>query len=105
MDKITVENVNHPGKPSRVDAAKYLAMREAVETVLSKTDTPMTYASIKQGILPILSQQHFPGGATAGWWIKTVQLDLEAKGELARTADKPLRFYLTGKRIPSRAGG
>jgi hypothetical protein len=24
-----------------------------------------------------------------------VQLDLEAKGRLARTKDKPLRFYLT----------
>ncbi|MCY0150524.1 hypothetical protein OEG84_23165 [Hoeflea sp. G2-23] len=96
MDKITVENVNQPGKSSRVDATKYLAMCEAIETVLKNADTPMTYAQIKQAILPILPQQLFPAGATAGWWIKVVQLDLEAKGNLARTSYKPLRFHLTG---------
>jgi hypothetical protein len=29
-----------------------------------------------------LPQNLFPGGAKAGWWAKTVQLDLEARGLL-----------------------
>jgi hypothetical protein len=35
----------------------------------------------------------FPGGAKAGWWTKTVQLDLEAKGVVIReAASSPLRW-------------
>jgi hypothetical protein len=29
----------------------------------------------------------------AGWWIKTVQLDLEAKGFISRTQMKPLHWF------------
>ncbi len=31
-------------------------------------------------------------GARAGWWAKTVQLDLEAKGVIARGRTRPLRL-------------
>ena len=95
MDKITVENVNHPGKTERVNGEKYVAMRDAVLAVLSRQAEAVDYATIKQGVKPLLPESLFPGGATSGWWIKTVQLDLEAKGLVARTKDKPLRFYLT----------
>jgi hypothetical protein len=33
-----------------------------------------------------------PGGAKAGWWVKTVQLDLEAKGIVVRDGGRPLRW-------------
>ena len=95
MDKILVENVNHPGKTERVDAAKYTAMRQAMVAVLSKGKEPLDTAAIREAVRPLLPQDLFPGGATSGWWIKAVQLDLEAKGLMARTRDKPLRFYLT----------
>ncbi len=32
-------------------------------------------------------------GSTAGWWMKTVQLDAEARGDVVRDkASKPLRW-------------
>jgi len=96
MDKITVENVNQPGQTTRVNAEKYHAMRDAMAAVLGGQGEALDYATIKEGVKPLLSQDLFPGGATAGWWIKCVQLDLEAKGQLVRTKDKPLRFILTG---------
>jgi hypothetical protein len=34
----------------------------------------------------------FPGGEKAGWWVKAVQLDLEAKQVIARTPS-PVRLY------------
>lgn len=95
MDKITVENVNQPGWSGRVDAAKYSAMRHAMITALKTQSDPLDSKAIKQELKPLLPENLFPGGATSGWWIKCVQLDLEAKGILARTTDKPLRFYLT----------
>ena len=96
MDKITVGNVNHPGQETRVNAEKYHAMRAAMIKVLDGQAGSLDYAAIKQGVKPLLPDHLFPGGATSGWWIKCVQLDLEAKGILARTKDKPLRFFLTG---------
>jgi hypothetical protein len=44
-------------------------------------------------ITPLLPTDLFPGGEKRGWWIKTVQLDLEAKDEIERSDTKPLRWY------------
>ncbi|WP_417412122.1 DUF6958 family protein [Hoeflea sp.] len=97
MDKITVENVNHPGQTTRVNAGKYQAMRTAMLAFLAQQQQPADYKTIREGVKPLLPERIFPGGATAGWWIKCVQLDLEAKGQLVRTRDKPLRFTLPGR--------
>ncbi len=90
MAKITVENVNAPDHKVSLNADKYGAMFDAMMAVL--TDTPMTYAQIKQGVLPLLPDAHFPQGKTAGWWIKSVQLDQEAKGTIIRHNTKPLSW-------------
>ncbi|MEM6726981.1 MAG: hypothetical protein AAF618_00650 [Pseudomonadota bacterium] len=92
-DKVVVENVNVPGHTSRVDRAKYEAMRAAYLGALTDTAPGMTAAEAKAALLPHLHPGLFPGGATSGWWMKTVQLDLEAKGLVARSETKPLRFY------------
>jgi hypothetical protein len=41
-----------------------------------------------------IDQTLFPNGAKSGWWMKTVQLDLEAKGKIIRIIGKPLRWTL-----------
>lgn len=90
MAKVTVENVNHPGQTAQVDAAKYHDMRDAMVKVVH--DTPMTAAQIKAAVLPHLSDALFPEGQKAGWWLKSVQLDLEAKQVLQRHPTKPLTW-------------
>ena len=92
MSKIAVENVNVPGSVTNVDAAKYMAMRDAMMAVM--TSDPMTAKVIKEAAKAHLPEDLFPGGATSGWWLKTVQLDLEAKGKLTRHATKPLSWSL-----------
>jgi hypothetical protein len=92
-EKIEVENINTPGRTERVDAAKYHAMRAAMLAVLPEGPPGLTAAECKTAALPHLPEALFPGGATAGWWQKTVQLDLEAKGLVLRTPTKPLRFH------------
>ncbi|MDO9335790.1 MAG: hypothetical protein Q7T61_05270 [Caulobacter sp.] len=89
--KVEVENVLQPGKTYRVDAAKYAAMRAAMWAALPTAAPGLDAAALKTAILPALPEDLFPGGATAGWWIKCVQLDLEAKGLVLREG-KPLRF-------------
>lgn len=92
-EKITVENVGQPGKTYRVDAAKFLAMRAAVLAALPKAPPGMSVADLLDAVRPNLPQDLFPGGDTAGWWLKSVQLDLEAKGVIARAPKPPVRLW------------
>lgn len=92
-EKITVRNPNHPGKTEQVDAGKYRAMEQAMLEVIPADPPGLTVAELRGPILARLPESHFPGGKTAGWWLKLVQLDLEARGEISRTAGSPLRLY------------
>ncbi len=92
-DKIEVQNVGQPGKTYRVDATKYAEMRKAVLTVIPYEAPGLTPAQIIQAVKPHLSETLFPGGETAGWWVKCVQLDLEAKGVLKRAPKAPVRLW------------
>jgi hypothetical protein len=92
-DKITVENVNVPGSTSRVNAAKYQAMKQAMLRVLPKEAPGLNQAEIREAVVAYLPDDLYPGGATSGWWAKTVQLDLEAKGIVVREATKPLKWH------------
>jgi len=91
--KIEVENVNVPGKSSYVNAAKYAAMKRAFMDVLPSHAPGLTQKEIQQQVKPLLPNDCFPEGATSGWWAKTVQLDLEAKGKVTRELSKPLRWH------------
>ena len=92
-DMIEVENVNTPGRTTRENEAKYTEMRRAMQTALPRSSPGMTQAEMVEAVKPHLSGDLFPGGKTSGWWAKTVQLDLEAKGLLTREATKPLRWH------------
>ena len=90
--KIEVQNVVSPGHIQSVDADKYQATRDAYLSVLGSEAPGMTPAEIKAALTPRLPEDLFPGGATAGWWAKCVQLDLEAKGVIVRAAGSPVRL-------------
>ena len=90
--KIAIENVIRPGKTYNVDAEKYEAMRKAFLKALPKGAAGLTLAEIRKGVMAHLSEEIFPGGAKAGWWMKAVQLDLEAKGIVKRERISPIRL-------------
>ena len=91
-DKMTIENVGQPGKTYRVDAAKFAAMRKAVLAVVPAKAPGMPVADLISAVKKHLPADLFPGGEKAGWWVKAVHLDLEAKKILARTPT-PVRLY------------
>lgn len=95
-DKIEIENVSQPGKTYRVDAAKFAAMKTAVLDVVPAAPPGMTPAELIAAVRPGLPQDLFPGGDTAGWWVKAVQLDLEAKAILKRAPKPPVRLHRIG---------
>ena len=90
--KIVVENVNVPGHTTRVDAAKYAAMKTALLEILPAKPPGITQKQMMSGVVPHLPEDLFPGGAKSGWWMKCVQLDLEAKRFVVRDATKPLTW-------------
>jgi hypothetical protein len=90
---VEVENVNHPGRTKLLEADMYEAMKRAFLKILPKATPGLTVEEIQERVLAHLPVELFPGGAKAGWWVKTVQLDLEAKGIIAREKAKPLRLH------------
>lgn len=92
-DRVAVENVNHPGQVRHLDAAPYEAMKRAVLQVLPRSAPGLTLDEARERVVPHLPEALFPGGERAGWWFKTVQLDLEAKGIVARERTRPLRLH------------
>ena len=93
-EKVVMENINSPGHVVRVDKRKYEAMKTALLAVMPNTEPGLTVAELKQQLLPLLPDDLFPGGDKAGWWLKGVQLDLEAKAIIVRENTKPLRLHL-----------
>ncbi|MFO1540816.1 MAG: DUF6958 family protein [Chloroflexota bacterium] len=99
MAKVTVLNPNVPGYSSQVDGDRYAAMRDAILAVTPAERPGLSAAEMIERVRPRLPEALWPGGAKVGWWQKTVQLDLEARGVLVRDAGaKPLRWYRTADR-------
>lgn len=96
-DKIEIENVNTPGRTQRVDRTKYSAVRNALLAVLPNEPPGLKVAEAKEALLPLLPDELFPQGKTAGWWLKAVQLDLEAKSVIGRANKTPVHLYRLGR--------
>lgn len=92
-ETIEVENVNIPGRVSKVNAVKYEAMRVALLEVLPQEPPGLSQAEMRAAVLPHLPQDLWPNGEKSMWWVKTVQLDLEAKGLVIRSREsRPTRW-------------
>ena len=93
MSDETMEVLTREGKPWRVNRAKFEAMDHALMAVLPDGPPGLTVAEAKAALLPGLDPVLFHGGETAGWWIKAVQLDHEARGTVQRAKGAPVRLY------------
>jgi Family of unknown function (DUF6958) len=71
----------------------YKAMKRALLRIPPKTPPGLTVEEIQERVVAHLPANLFPAGFKAGWWAKTVQLDLEAKGLIAREKTRPLRLH------------
>jgi hypothetical protein len=90
---IAVENINHPGQIKYLSADMHHAMKRAFLKILPDRTPGLTLDEIQERILAELPDRLYPDGAKAGWWAKTVQLDLEAKAIICREKSKPLRLH------------
>ena len=93
--KVELENINHPGSRRPADACRYAAMKHALLRVLPRSASGLTVAQLQSQVLAHLPQDLFPGGDKSGWWVKAVQLDLEAKATIRRLPTRPLQLVQT----------
>ena len=93
MSRVSVENINHPGTTRKVDVVRYETMRQAYLSVVPDGLPGLTIAEINARLPELVPEDLFVDQVRAGWWAKTVQLDLEAKRIIARTQERPLRLY------------
>ena len=94
--KVLVENVNVPGYTHAVDAAHYEAMKKVLLRVVPKMGPGLTQAEMWTAAAKVADRALFPDRGKVGWWMKCVQLDLEAKKLLVRDKTaKPLRWLRT----------
>jgi hypothetical protein len=54
-EKIGMENVNHPGRVVRVEAAKYNAVRDAIISVLPSQPPGLTLVQLREAVRPLVS--------------------------------------------------
>lgn len=91
--QVSVQNAVSPGHVRNLNAGKFEAMKAAYLKVLPSTEPGLTPREIQSALLEHLPRDLFPEGAKAGWWAKSVQLDLEAKGVIARQPKGPVRLH------------
>jgi len=88
---IVVRTPNKPGYTGRVNREKYEAMRNVVLQIVPRKGPGITQAEMMAAVEKKAPKAAFPA-KTSMWWAKNVQLDLEARGTLARDNGKPLRW-------------
>jgi hypothetical protein len=84
-------NVLQPGKTYSVNAEKYQAARKAFLAFMPKSGPGLTQSEMAAAMRKALPLSEFPG-STSSWWMKSVQLDAEARGDVMRDKGKPLRW-------------
>jgi hypothetical protein len=68
-------------------------MRDALLGVLPGSTPGLTEAQMRAAALPTLPADLYPAGEKRSWWLRAVQLDLEAKGEIVRSISRPPRWH------------
>lgn len=91
MPSIDAKNVNHPGYAEPLNERKYTVIRDAMLAILPGPagDESMTCADLEERVKQRLDEQQvpskmFPKPGSVRWYLKAVQLDLEARGEIER---------------------
>ena len=68
---------------TRIDAAKYEAMKAALLAVVPATGDGVRFMDLGEAVEPHLPDELF-ADASVSWYVVTVKLDLEARGLIER---------------------
>jgi hypothetical protein len=92
-DQIEVFNVNHPGRSSFVSKDKYKEVKRVLKDYMPDKSPGLTQDEMASLVIEHVSGKVFEDRTKAGWWMKSVQLDLEAREVMIRENSRPLRWH------------
>ena len=92
-EKIEVFNINNPGKSSFVQKDRYEEVKRILKEFMPNKSPGMNQDEMAILVIEKVSGTIFDNKTKAGWWMKTVQLDLEARKVMFREKTKPIRWY------------
>jgi hypothetical protein len=105
VERVQAQNVNHPGYTEPLNRTKYELIREVMLECLPTADERdgMLFNDLEAEVKVLLADRDlpaemFPKAGSVRWYLKTVQLDLEARGEIERVPGvSPIRLLRTGE--------
>lgn len=98
MTSIKAKNVNHPNYSENLNEKKYTLVRNAILESLPSNGDSLSFDELRDRVESYLqevqdSKALFPKSGSITWYTKAVQLDLEARGDIARVPDvSPIRL-------------
>ena len=92
-DMIEVFNINKPGHSSFVRKDKYEEVKRVLKGMMPNGSPGLTQDEMARLVVDNVSGKVFEDRSKAGWWMKTVQLDLEARTVMIREKTTPLRWH------------
>lgn len=98
-DMIEVFNINKPGQSSFVRKDKYEEVKRVLRALMPDTSPGLTQDEMAILVIQNVSGTVFEDNTKAGWWMKTVQLDLEARQVMIREKTSPLRWHYDTRKI------
>lgn len=87
-----VRTPNVPSYRGHVDRERYQAMKKALLAALPRKAPGLTQSRMLDAVWPAVPRALFPTAGQAMWWVKCVQLDLEARGAVRRLPTVPLQW-------------
>ena len=95
---VKVRAINAPKHAREVDAAKYAPMKRVVLRVFRESDEGLTQRRMFAAIKARIDRSKYRTDGVMRWWAKSVQLDLEARGELVRERGRRPFVWRLGRR-------
>ncbi len=98
-DKITTQNITEGAGGTQIDRKKYEAMRRAILLATPRELPGIPFKALADGV-----QEYLPEDweGSVMWYVTTVKLDLEARGEIVRVADVKPQHLIRRARRPRR---
>jgi hypothetical protein len=92
-EKMEVFNIHHPGSSSFVQKDKYEEVKRVLKEYMPAASPGLTQDEMAALVVEKVSGTVFEDRTKAGWWMKTVQLDLEARQVMTREKTSPARWF------------
>jgi hypothetical protein len=97
LDKVECRTPTPGKQPKRIDRWKFDAVRRAILAVLPRTGGGVLFTDVTDLVKAELTADELAGLGAPMWYVTTVKLELEVRGEIQRVKDSTPQRLLRAK--------